>query len=146
MVMPPPRHESKEIQDSESLATLAARLGINIKTVRYWRDADTVEDKKSGPRVRKSVLSDIEQQAICTVRRHTQLALDDLFIVFKARIPALTRSNLHRCLQHHGLSRLPKDPQAATKKPFKPTPLVTFTLISLKCIAKRASEIFVCCD
>ena len=110
----------KEIQDAqESLATLAERYHINEKTVLRWKHADGVEDKKSGPKVRKSVLNELEQQAICTVRRHLRLSLDDLLIVFKPRIPALTRSNLHRCLQHYGLSRLPKDELSTEKKPFK---------------------------
>ena len=110
----------KEIQDSnESLAALAKRYGINEKTVLYWKHSGTVEDKKCGPKIRKSVLSELEQQAICTVRRHLQLPLDDLLIVFKPRIPALTRSNLHRCLQHHGLSRLPKEDTPKNKENFK---------------------------
>ncbi len=110
----------KEIQEAkESLATLAERYHINEKTVLYWKHADGVEDKKSGPKVRKSALNELEQQVICTVRRHLRLPLDDLLIVFKPLIPALTRSNLHRCLQHYGLSRLPKDELSMEKKPFK---------------------------
>ena len=42
-----------------------------------------------------------------------------MLIVFKPNIPALNRSNLHRCLQHHGLSRLPKDENERPKKRFK---------------------------
>ncbi len=39
-------------------------------------------------------------------------------------MPALTRSNPHRCLQHHGLSRLPKEKVSrANKKPFKSYPI-----------------------
>jgi RNA-directed DNA polymerase len=41
-------------------------------------------------------------------------------------MPKLTRSNLHRCLQHHGLSRLPKEKASsrrAHKKPFKSYPI-----------------------
>ena len=104
----------KEIHDSqESLVKTAARLGINPKTVAYWRNAGRIEDKKSGPKVRRSALTELEQAAICTVRRSTQLPLDDLLIAFKSSIPALTRSNLHRCLQHHGLSKLPPEPKGA---------------------------------
>ena len=115
----------KEIQESqESLAKLAKRYAINEKTVLYWKHASTVEDKKCGPKTRKSVLNELEQQAICTVRRHLKLPLDDLLIVLKDHIPKLTRSNLHRCLQHHGLSRLPKEETSnKDKKPFKQYPL-----------------------
>lgn len=116
----------QEIQDSdESLATLAARYSLNEKTVLKWKHASGIEDKKSGPATRRSVLSVLEQQAICTVRRHLRLPLDDLYIVFKPRIPALSRSNLHRCLQCHGLSRLPpeEDGKAPQRKAFKAYPI-----------------------
>ena len=113
----------KEIQNSDkSIAALARQYGINPKTVRYWKNAGTTADKKSGPKTRVSSLTELEQQAICEVRRNLQLSLDDLFIVFKPGIPKLTRSNLHRCLQHHGLSRLPKEKKVA-KKPFKAYPI-----------------------
>lgn len=114
----------KEIQDSDkSIAALARQYNLNPKTVSYWKNAGTTADKKSGPKTRVSVLSELEQQAICEIRRSLQLPLDDLFIVFKPGIPKLTRSNLHRCLQHHGLSRLPKDENERVKKPFKDYPI-----------------------
>jgi transposase-like protein len=116
-----------EIQNSEaSIAQLAKHYNLNPKTISRWKNANYVVDKKSGPKVRKSVLSTVEQQAICEIRRQLQLPLDDIFIVLKPGIPALTRSNLHRCLKHFGLSRLPKDPvnsSAAGKKPFKSYPI-----------------------
>jgi hypothetical protein len=40
-------------------------------------------------------------------RRHTLLPLDDCLYALQATIPHLTRSSLHRCLQRHGISRLP---------------------------------------
>lgn len=40
-------------------------------------------------------------------RRHTLLPLDDCLYALQPSIPHLTRSSLHRCLQRHGISRLP---------------------------------------
>ena len=40
-------------------------------------------------------------------RRHTLLPLDDCLYALQATVPHLTRSSLHRCLQRHGISRLP---------------------------------------
>lgn len=40
-------------------------------------------------------------------RRHTLLPLDDCLYALQPSIPQLTRSALHRCLQRHGISRLP---------------------------------------
>lgn len=99
----------QEIQNSsQSLVALAKRYGINPKTVLHWKHAEGVCDKKSGPtNPCSTVLSATEEQIICEFRRLTKFALDDVFICLKDKIPALTRSNLHRCLQRHGLSRLP---------------------------------------
>jgi hypothetical protein len=43
-------------------------------------------------------------------------------------IPHLSRSSLHRCLQRHGLSRLPKEKNATEKKKFKSYPIGYFHL------------------
>ena len=40
--------------------------------------------------------------------QHTLLPLDDCLYALQATIPHLTRSSLHRCLQRHGISRLPE--------------------------------------
>ena len=111
----------KEIQESkESIATLAERYHLNPKTVLKWRHAEGCEDKRSGPRKPKSALSEQEQQVICEFRRLTRFALDDVFVALKPGIPALTRSNLHRCLVRHGLNTLPKEEgEKRVKQAFK---------------------------
>ena len=126
----------KEIQEStESIAKLAKRYGINEKTVLKWKHRSTTTDNKTGPKVRPSVLTPLEQQIICTVRRHTELPLDDLFVLLKPHIPALSRSNLHRCLQYYGISRLPKEKTDRPKKPFKEYPIgyVHIDITELRC-------------
>lgn len=52
-----------------------------------------------------------------TFRRHTLLSLDDCLYKLQPTIPHLTRSSLHRCLQRHGISRLPD--VAGDKEPKK---------------------------
>ncbi len=44
---------------------------------------------------------------IITFRCHTLLPLDDCLYALPPTIAHVTRSSLHRCLQHHGISRLP---------------------------------------
>jgi len=91
-----------------SLAALSQELGINPKTVAKWRKRTTVEDLKTGPREpRSTVLSECEEAMIVAFRRHTLLPLDDCLYALLPTIPSLTRSALHRCLQRHGISRLP---------------------------------------
>ena len=111
----------KEIQDSkESILQLAARYSLNPKTIAKWRKAGRVVDNRSGPKLPKSVLSTAEQQVVCEFRRLTKLPLDDVFIALRDKIPALTRSNLHRCLVRNQLNILPKeDDFAKEKKKFK---------------------------
>jgi transposase InsO family protein len=62
-----------------------------------------------GPKeVRSSVLTAEEEAIIVAFRRHTLLPLDDCLYGLQPTIPHLTRSALHRCLQRHGISRLPE--------------------------------------
>ena len=97
------------IQRSQaSLATLSRELGINPKTVAKWRKRATVEDLKTGPKAPHSTtLSETEEAMVVAFRRHTLLPLDDCLYALQPSLPHLTRSALHRCLQRHGISRLP---------------------------------------
>ncbi len=98
------------IQRSQaSTAALSRELGINPKTVAKWRKRQTVEDRKTGPKEpRSTVLSEEEEAMIVAFRRHTLLPLDDCLYALQPTVPHLTRSSLHRCLQRHGISRLPE--------------------------------------
>ena len=46
--------------------------------------------------------------AVVALRRHTLLPLDGCLYALQPSLPHLTRSSLHRCLQRHGISRLPE--------------------------------------
>src|SRR5215204_6142770 len=119
----------RAIQHSqESLRTLAKRYGINPKTVAKWRARASVADHRTGPKdPRSTVLSPEEEAVVVAVRRHTLLPLDDCLYALQATIPHLTRSSLHRCLQRHGISRLPDtEGEAAAKKRFKAYPIGYF--------------------
>ena len=102
----------RAIQRSEaSVRALARRHGISATTVQKWRKRDTTADARMGPKQLSSSVLTVEQEAmIVACRRHTLLPLDDCLHAVQATIPGLTRSSLHRCLQRHGLSRLP-DPE-----------------------------------
>ena len=97
------------IQRSQATnAGLSRELGINVKTVAKWRKRETLEDRKTGPTEPSStVLSASEETMIVAFRRHTLLPLDDCLYALQPSTPHLTRSALHRCLQRHGISRLP---------------------------------------
>lgn len=120
----------RAIQDSqESLRALAKRHGINPKTVAKWKKRGSVADLPTGPKRPKStVLSTEEEAVVVAFRKHTLLPLDDCLYALQATIPHLTRSSLHRCLQRHGISRLPevgdkKPDKKPDKKKFKTYPI-----------------------
>lgn len=61
------------------------------------------------------------------LRKHTLLPLDDCLYALQPTIPHLTRSSLHRCLQRHGISRLPEATgDKPAKKKFKSYPIGYF--------------------
>ena len=100
----------RAIQHSqESLRALARRYGVNQKTVRKWKGRSSVADMRTGPKEPRSTTLSIEEEAVVVAfRRYTLLPLDDCLYALQATIPHLTRSTLHRCLQRHGISRLPE--------------------------------------
>lgn len=112
----------------ESLRALAKRYGINQKTVAKWKQRETVGDFPTGPKEAKSTVLSIEEEAIIVAfRRHTLLPLDDCLYVLQPTMPHLTRSSLHRCLQRHGISRLPEvEGNKPSKKKFKAYPIGYF--------------------
>lgn len=66
---------------------------------------------------------------IVAFRKRTLLPLDDCLYALPPSLPHLTRSSLHRCLQRHGVSRLPEvEGDKPTKKRFKSYPIGYFHL------------------
>jgi hypothetical protein len=74
-------------------------------------------------------LSIEEEAVVVAFRRHTLLPLDDCVYALQATIPHLTRSSLHRCLQRHGISRLPQvEGEKSAKRNFKSHPIGYFQI------------------
>ena len=119
----------RAIQNSQaSLRALSRRYGINQKTVAKWKKRSSVSDLPTGPTDAKSTVLSVEEEAIIVAfRRHTLLPLDDCLYALQPTIPHLTRSSLHRCLQRHGISRLPEvEGDKPDKKKFKAYPIGYF--------------------
>ena len=119
----------RAIQHSqESMRALARRHGINPKTVAKWKKRESTADRRTGPTVPRSTVLSVEQEAIIVAfRKHTLLPLDDCLYTLQATIPPLTRSSLHRCLERHGISRLPEvEGDKLHKKKFDTYPIGFF--------------------
>ena len=119
----------RAIQHSQaSLRALAKRHGINQKTVAKWKRRTSVADMPTGPKTASStVLTTEEEAVIVAFRKHTLLPLDDCLYALQPSIPRLTRSSLHRCLQRHGISRLPEvEGEKTARSKFKSYPIGFF--------------------
>jgi transposase InsO family protein len=112
-----PRVRAELQASQETTRRLAARYGLNPKTVAKWRRRGSTADAAMGPsRPRSSVLSETEEAIVVEFRRRTLLPLDDVLGCLRGTIPRLSRSALHRCLVRHGISRLPRDDERASKR------------------------------
>ena len=109
----------------ESLRALARRYGVNPKTIAKRKARKSVADLRTGPKEPRSTVLSLEEEAVVVAfRRHTLLPLDDCLYALQPTIPHLTRSSLHRCLQRHGISRLPQvEGEASPKRKFKAYPI-----------------------
>ena len=119
----------RAIQHSqESLRTLSKRYGINQKTVAKWKKRTSVADLPTGLREPRSTVLCVEEEAVIVAfRRYTLPPLDDCLYALQPTIPHLTRSSLHRCLQRHGIGRLPDvEGEKPAKKKFKTYPIGYF--------------------
>jgi IS30 family transposase len=112
----------------ESVRALARRFGVSPTTVQKWRKRETTADARMGPKdARSTVLTPEEEAAVVAFRRHTLLPLDDCLYALQPTIPRLTRSSLHRCLERHGISRLPEiEGSKPSKKRFAAYPIGYF--------------------
>jgi len=63
-----------------------------------------------------TVLTLAEEAMVVEFRRRTLLPLDDVLGCLRDSIPKLTRSSLHRCLERHGISRLPEGTDKGAKR------------------------------
>ena len=70
-------------------APLAARYGLNAKTVRKWRGRTTTTDEPMGPKTPKSTVLTLrlEEAIVVAFRQKTLLPLDDVLGCLKGRHP-----------------------------------------------------------
>jgi transposase-like protein len=115
-----PRLRAELQASQESTRFLAARYGLNPKTVAKWRKRTTTADAPMGPKSpRSTVLTPAEEAIVVAFRQKTLLPLDDVLGSLRDTIPNLSRSALHRCLQRHGISQLPVEAVKEQRKRFK---------------------------
>ena len=85
-----PRVRAELQAAQEATRALAARCGLNPRTVAKWRGRTTVTDAPMGPsRPRSTVLTEAEEAIVVEFRRRTLLPLDDVLGCLREAIPRI---------------------------------------------------------
>jgi len=130
---------------SLSVAELARELGLSETTIRRWRGRCDGLDRSSRPHTLSTDFSVEEEEIAVELRTRLGLSLDDVLEVMRRCLRAdISRSALHRCLQRHGVSARPSNPQEAAQR-FAPEPFgyVHVDLKHLPRLESRPAYVFV---
>ena len=104
-----PRTRAYIQSSSRSTAALARELGISERTVARWRNRSSVSDRSHRPRRIATTMTVLEERLAVELRTSLALPLDDIVEVLRRCVNAkLSRSQIHRCLQRHGVSAKPR--------------------------------------
>jgi transposase InsO family protein len=98
------------IQTSKaSVADLARELGVSERTITRWRSRKDVSDRSHRPHRITTTMTPLEERLVVELRISVTLPLDDIVEVMRRCVnPKLSRSQVHRCLQRHGVSAKPR--------------------------------------
>jgi transposase InsO family protein len=93
----------------ERTGVLAQRYGVSTETVRKWRKRGPKDchDHSARPHKLPWRATEEERAIVCTVRRATRFALDDLTFALRHFLPHLNRDSVWRILRAEGLNRRP---------------------------------------
>ena len=93
----------------ERTGVLAQRYGVSTETIRKWRKRGAADwDHSARPHQLAWRATEEERAIVCTLRRVTNFALDDLTFVVTHFLPHLNRDSIWRILKAEGLNRRPK--------------------------------------
>jgi transposase-like protein len=107
-----PRVRAELQASKETSGSLARRYGLS----RTGGPDDDSGCSHGAAHPKSTVLPPVEEAMIVEFRQRTLLPLDDIHGCLKDTIPKLTHSSLHRCLERHGISRLPESEDNASKR------------------------------
>jgi len=94
----------------ERTGVLAERYGVSTETICKWRKRGAADclDHAARPQQLSWNATEEERAIVCTLRRITNVALDDLTFVVTHFLPPLNRDSIWRILKAKGLNRRPK--------------------------------------
>src|SRR5215213_4192261 len=102
----------------ERTGILAQRYGVSTETIRKWRKRGATDclDRSARPHRLPWKATEEERAIVCTLRRVTNFALDELTFVVTHFLPHLNRDSIWRILKAEGLNRRPKPVSAQPAK------------------------------
>jgi transposase len=97
-------------RSTEPSGVLARRYGVSTETIRKWRKRGTADclDHSARPHRLPWKATEEERAIVCTLRRATNFALDDLTFVVTHFLPHLNRHSIWRILKAEGLNHRSK--------------------------------------
>ena len=96
-----PRIRAELQASQETTRVLAARYGLNPKTIAKWRRRTFTADARMGPsRPRSSVLTEAEEAVVVEFRRRTLLPLDHVLGCLREMIPTCRDRKVQRSVDH----------------------------------------------
>ncbi len=96
-----------------SVAGFARELGVSERTVTRWKGREEVMDRSHRPHRIATTMTPIEERLAVELRTSVGLPLGDIVEVLRRCVNAkLSRSQVHRCLQRHGVSAKPRPERA----------------------------------
>src|SRR5215213_2698570 len=117
-----PATRAEIARSSEPSGVLARSDGVSTETIRKWRKRGPKDrlDHSARPHRLPWRATEEERAIVCTVRRATRFALDDLTFALRHFLPHLNRHSVWRILRAEGLHRLsdlpPLHPDERPKK------------------------------
>jgi len=104
-----PATRAEIARSDEPSGVLAGRYGVSTETIRKWRKRGPADclDHSARPHRLPWKATEEERAVVCTLRRSTNFALDDLTFVVTHFLPHLNRDSIWRILRAEGLSRRP---------------------------------------
>ncbi|MEO6906346.1 MAG: DDE-type integrase/transposase/recombinase [Abditibacteriaceae bacterium] len=112
-----PRQRDQIRRSSLPYRVLSAQLSISVSTVHHWKHAPDPNDRSTRAHTISHALSAPEEAMVLWMRQLGEFSLDDLLDAVLPVLPQARRSSLHRLLQRHGCSRLPKREQQLSGHP-----------------------------
>src|SRR3954469_8856481 len=105
-------------RSEESTGVLAQRYSVSTETIRQWRKrgVEDCQDHSARPHQLPWKATEEERAIVCTLRRATNFALDELTFVITHFLPHLNRDSIWRILKAEGLNRRSK---SASTQPAK---------------------------